>query len=79
LDAAVLARSNHLGFYVLLLALPLLGWLAYLSGGPAAAMWGAIHGALAQVLVLSIFLHLAGVIFHQYIRRDGLLRRMWSN
>lgn len=76
IDAAVLARSNHLGFYVLLLALPILGWLAYLTGGTAAATWGAIHGALAVVLVLAICAHLCGVIFHQYIRRDGLLRRM---
>lgn len=75
-DASILARSNHLGFYVLLLALPVLGWLAYLSPKPTAAAWGAIHGGLALVLVLAICAHLCGVIYHQYIRRDELLRRM---
>jgi cytochrome b561 len=76
LDAAMLARTNHIGFYVLLLVLPVLGWLAYLSSGAAAVRWGAIHGALALTLVLAICAHLGGVIYHTYIRRDGLLQRM---
>jgi cytochrome b561 len=76
IDAAVLARTNHLGFYVLLLVLPVLGWLAYLTHGRAAVMWGALHGGLALTLFLAICAHLSGVVYHTYIRRDGLLHRM---
>ncbi len=35
------------------------------------------HGALAQVLAAVVLLHVAGALKHQFIDRDGLLRRMW--
>jgi cytochrome b561 len=76
LDAAVLARANHVTFYVLLLILPLLGWITYAAHGRTRALLGATHGALAFALTVSIALHLAGVAYHKYWRHDGLLRRM---
>jgi cytochrome b561 len=95
-DLALLARINHLGFYVLLLVLPVLGWFALGAAGfplslfgivslpsPIAAdpgtasMLGRMHGALALLLAAAIGAHLAGVAYHTYVRRDGLLRRMW--
>ena len=75
-EASLLARINHLGFYALLLTLPVLGWLAFLTKPPAAALFGSIHGGLALTLLLAVCAHLAGVAFHKYIRRDGSLRRM---
>lgn len=37
------------------------------------------HGVLAWGLVALIALHLGGVLYHQLVRHDGLLRRMsWS-
>jgi cytochrome b561 len=75
-EASLLARINHLGFYGLLLALPVLGWLAYLTKPPAAALFGSIHGGLALTLFLAICAHLGGVAYHKYIRHDGSLRRM---
>ena len=71
-DAAVLARVNHLGYYVLLLGIPVIGWCAYLFHGG----FGALHAAGAGVLVLAIIAHLAGVIYHRWVRRDELLQRM---
>jgi len=71
-DAAVLARVNHLGYYVLLLALPVIGWCAYLFGGG----FGALHIAGVGVLLLAIIAHLAGVTYHRWFRHDGLLQRM---
>ncbi len=76
LDAAVFARANHLGYYALLLVLPVIGWCALLSRGAIGAAFGRVHLALALVLVLAICAHLAGVAYHGLIRRDGLLRRM---
>ncbi len=75
-DAAMLARLNHYGFYLLLLVMPVIGWLAYLSDRPGAHMWGSLHGALALTLLVAICAHLAGVIYHTAIRHDGVLRRM---
>ncbi len=76
-DVAMLSRLNHYGFYGLLLILPILGWLAYLSNKPLSTLFGGIHGSLALVLALAICAHLAGVAYHTYIRKDGVLRRMW--
>jgi cytochrome b561 len=35
------------------------------------------HGRLAQLLAVVVLLHVAGALKHQFIDRDGLLRRMW--
>jgi cytochrome b561 len=67
------AHLNHLAFYAVLIALPLAGATAILFGIEDAAD---IHGALFWLLVLLIAAHLGGVVFHTFIRRDGLLRRM---
>jgi len=75
-DASLLARLNHYGFYVLLLTMPVVGWLAFGASGRAASMLGGLHGAMAFTLILAIGGHLAGVAYHTYLRRDGLLERM---
>jgi cytochrome b561 len=69
-DAVILARVNHVGYYVLLLTLPVIGWCAYLFHG-----FGALHAAGAGVLVLAAA-HLAGVTYHRWFRHDDLLQRM---
>jgi cytochrome b561 len=35
------------------------------------------HSALAWTLLALIALHVAAALWHQYIRRDGLLDAMW--
>lgn len=35
-----------------------------------------IHGIFAQLLLLTIFLHVAAALYHQFILKDGLLSRM---
>ncbi|MBA4175582.1 MAG: cytochrome b [Leptothrix sp. (in: Bacteria)] len=35
------------------------------------------HGGLAKALAAVVLLHVAGALKHQFIDRDGLLRRMW--
>ena len=72
MDAAILARVNHLGYYVLLITLPIIGWCAYLFHGG----FGALHAAGAGVLVLAIAAHLAGVMYHRWFLHDDLLQRM---
>jgi cytochrome b561 len=76
-EVAKLAQVNHLGYYVILLALPVFGWLAYLCQDKMREFFGGFHWAFAVTLMLAICAHLAGVIYHTYVRHDGLLRRMW--
>lgn len=66
------SQVNALLLPALLLAMPVIGWCAYLFGGG----FGALHAAGAGVLVLAIVAHLAGVAYHSWIRQDGLLHRM---
>lgn len=35
------------------------------------------HGVLAKLLALLILAHIAGFLYHQFIRKDGLFSRMW--
>ena len=36
-----------------------------------------IHGLSANLLLLLILLHVAAALFHQFIRKDNLIARMW--
>jgi cytochrome b561 len=37
----------------------------------------AVHGIVAKLLMLTIGLHAAAALYHQFVKRDGLLTRMW--
>ena len=39
--------------------------------------WEAVHGASWSFLVFFILLHIGAALYHQFIRRDRLLGRMW--
>ncbi|GLK86869.1 cytochrome b [Ancylobacter defluvii] len=36
-----------------------------------------MHGLLAQLLGILVLVHVAAVLRHRFIKRDGVLRRMW--
>ena len=36
----------------------------------------AVHGIVAKLLMLLIAMHIAAALYHQFVRRDGLLARM---
>lgn len=36
-----------------------------------------LHGLLAQLLGLLALLHIAAALFHRFVKRDGVMRRMW--
>ncbi len=38
---------------------------------------GEFHGVIAGLLMLLIFLHIGAALYHQFIRKDDLLSRMW--
>lgn len=91
----IAARANHIALYVLLLTLPVFGFLATNAWGFPLSVFGVLplpspvgkDEELAKVLALVhrigalsiialIAAHIAGVLYHTFIRKDGLLRRM---
>ena len=89
------ARVSHITLYVLLVLMPITGFLATNSWGFPLSVFGVLplpspvgkdedlakilsllHLCGAITLVLLIGAHLMGVIYHTFIRRDGLLKRM---
>jgi cytochrome b561 len=91
---ARLARSTHAGLYLLLIALPLAGYLGSSFSGYPVRFFGVVlpswapknlalkdlmsnvHLVLAWVLAVAFSLHIAGVVKHVVVNRDGLLARM---
>jgi cytochrome b561 len=87
------ASATHLLLYLLLVAmaasgiamLALSGAATVLSGAEAPAslpdFWDYSprlpHGAGARLLIALVVLHIGAAFYHHFIRRDGLLRRMW--
>ncbi len=77
----VAAVASHTAFYVLLMVMPMLGWLTYwhpydpifdLPYDP----FGDLHELGATLLVALICVHAAAAFFHQFWLKDGSLRRM---
>jgi cytochrome b561 len=71
--ASWLSPLAHKIFYILLLALPITGALAW--GMPSEFM-ADTHGALRAALLFLILAHLGAVILHVTVWKTGLIRRM---
>ena len=91
----VAAHATHVCLYVLLVLMPITGFLATNAWGFPLKVFGVLplpspvgkDEALAKVLSLLhwigamaiitfIAAHVAGALYHQFVRRDGILRRM---
>lgn len=88
-----IARISHYGFYVLVLLMAWTGYAtAILAGLPAIVFGGSgaplpptfmiyptrvAHGYIAALLAGVIILHVLAAVFHQFVRKDGLFRRMF--
>jgi cytochrome b561 len=66
------ATAAHAAFYFLLFAMPVTGILAYYFRLPT----GDIHELGKPAFIVLIAIHAAAALWHQFIRRDGLLYRM---
>ena len=66
------ATLVHWAFYAMLFAMPVLGLLTvYVSD-----WFGDIHKLGKPVFIVLIALHVVGALYHQFIRKDGTLRRI---
>lgn len=88
-----MARLAHIGLYVLVLTMVASGLGTALSAGLFDIVYGGsgdplpqsfhiytprqIHGLVANLLLALIVLHIAAWGYHQFYRKDGLIRRMW--
>lgn len=89
------AHAGHALLYLLMIVMPLTGWIySNLSGYPVvylgkiplpdlaernrelAATWVQVHATLGIILAVVVGGHVLAALYHQFIARDGLLRRM---
>lgn len=64
---------THRLLYVLFFLIPISGMIAWNFGAEAAAE---AHGAMFFTAAALIAIHIAGAVYHQYVLKDGLIRRM---
>ncbi len=67
-----LSRGVHYAFYITLLAMPLAGLSALLSGSEAIAT---AHALASKLLIALAVLHIAGALWH-LTKGDGVVHRM---
>lgn len=70
--SVVAAEWGHRLLYLLMIAVPLGGVCTWFLGLDV----GELHGLAANVLMIVALGHAAMALFHQYVLKDGLLRRM---
>ncbi|TGT70893.1 cytochrome b [bacterium M00.F.Ca.ET.159.01.1.1] len=70
----IAAHASHGLFYVLLLATPAAGLLAFYVGDP----WGDIHSLAKPAFIVLIAVHALAALYHQFWLKDGTLKRMFS-
>ena len=66
------ANIVHWAFYVVLLAVPVSGLVAYYG----IADVGELHGLSKPLLILLIAIHVGAAFYNQFVRKDGTLMRM---
>lgn len=71
--ARLAGQVNHWVFYIVLIALPLGGLLAWYGRSDTAA---SLHAFLANALPWFIAAHVLGALTHQYVFRDHLINRI---
>jgi cytochrome b561 len=66
--------AGHILLYVLMIALPVTGLLAFYGGIESL---GELHGELLKTFLwIVIALHVAAAFYHHFVLKDGLLNRM---
>lgn len=64
---------GHWALYALMFVAPITGLAAWYGGVEVA---GELHGWLKPVIIVLVVVHIAAALWHQFIRKDGLLLRM---
>ncbi|MCA0042785.1 cytochrome b [Celeribacter litoreus] len=67
------AHFAHIALYVAMILTPVVGLLAWFGGVREA---GDVHEVLVNLTVLLVIAHVAAALFHQFVLKDDLLKRM---
>jgi iron complex transport system substrate-binding protein len=71
------SRATHVALYALILVQPVLGLLTITALGKSLGRWPRdLHMQLVNVIAAIVALHVAAALWHQLVRRDGLMARM---
>jgi len=89
------ARLSHMALYLLMIAVPLSGWLSASTSIIPWKLWWLVpwpriaspsqdlheiaeelHEGLIWALVVVLALHVVAALYHHYVKRDPVLRRM---
>ena len=71
------AKATHGLLYLAILVQPVLGLLTVTAFGKSLGRWPRdAHNLGAKLILALVILHVAAVVWHQFIRKDGLLARM---
>ena len=68
------SKIVHWSFYGVLLLLPISGGFAWFQLSEGA---GNAHELLKTVLLLLLFLHVGASLFHYFVLKSNLFKRMW--
>lgn len=84
------APATHWALYILAFAMALSGMTFARASGLPDAVFGSgpmppvfdhpariVHGVASKLLMALIVLHVAAALWHQFIRRDGVMARIW--
>lgn len=66
-------EAGHWGLYALMIGAPVTGLAAWYGGVIQA---GELHEWLKPLVIILVVLHIAAALWHQFIRKDGLMMRM---
>ncbi|MEE9322484.1 MAG: cytochrome b/b6 domain-containing protein [Granulosicoccus sp.] len=69
----MLSRLTHLALYVVVLLMPISGSLAWFGELEIAAKG---HGIAKFVLVAFVLLHVVGALYHHFVLKDNIMKRM---
>lgn len=67
------SRFTHLGLYILMVGGPALGLIAWYG---QIDQLGSLHALVINVLITLAGVHAAAALFHQFVLKDNLLKRM---
>ncbi|MEX0346859.1 MAG: cytochrome b [Rhizobiaceae bacterium] len=86
------ARAVHLLFYIVILGMAASGIGMFVLSGAGPIIFGGAagqlpdfqqflpripHGFGARAMVLLLVVHAGAALYHHFVKKDGLLRRMW--
>ena len=67
------AHATHMGLYLLMLLMPISGAMAWIGGIHAA---GDAHEVMKTLMLLLVFVHIAGALFQAFILKTDVMARM---